>query len=160
MYGEHYRSLVRLAAFLVGDVAIAEDVVQDSFVAMHDTWRRLRNNEKALSYLRRSVVSRSRSVLRDRIVTGWQAPVPSASTPSAGPSDPGQLEPAAVVTALRSLPPRQREALVLRCYGELSDDQIAAAMGITKGAVKGHTAQAMAALQAVLGAQGEKARQA
>jgi ATP-dependent Clp protease ATP-binding subunit ClpA len=62
----HYRSLVRLAALLVRDVATAEEVVQDSFIAMHTAWRRLPDNDKALSYLRQSVVNRSRSVLRHR----------------------------------------------------------------------------------------------
>jgi RNA polymerase sigma factor (sigma-70 family) len=55
-----------------------------------------------------------------------------------------------VVTALRALPARQREALVLRFYGDLSEAQIAAAMGISKGAVKSHTARAMTALRSVL----------
>jgi RNA polymerase sigma factor (sigma-70 family) len=55
-----------------------------------------------------------------------------------------------VVTALRTLPARQREALVLRFYGDLSEAQIAATMGISKGAVKSHTARAMTALRSVL----------
>jgi RNA polymerase sigma factor (sigma-70 family) len=55
-----------------------------------------------------------------------------------------------VVSALRSLPPRQREALVLRYYGGLSEAEIASAMGISRGAVKTHTARAIAALRAVL----------
>src|SRR6202042_2608207 len=53
----HYRSLVRLAALVGRDVGTAEEVVQDSFVAMHGGWPRLRDNEKALSYLRQSVVN-------------------------------------------------------------------------------------------------------
>ena len=53
LYTTHYRSLVRLAALLVRDVATAEEVVQESFVAMHGGWRRLRDSDKALSYLRR-----------------------------------------------------------------------------------------------------------
>jgi RNA polymerase sigma factor (sigma-70 family) len=55
-----------------------------------------------------------------------------------------------VVLALRSLPPRQQEALVLRYYGGLSEAQIASAMGISRGAVKTHTARAVASLRAVL----------
>jgi RNA polymerase sigma factor (sigma-70 family) len=60
------------------------------------------------------------------------------------------LERSGVVAALRSLPARQREALVLRYYGDLSEAQIAAAMGISRGAVKSHTARAMAALRTLL----------
>src|SRR5690349_8568056 len=67
IYGLHYRSLVRLATLLVHDISTAEEVVQDSFVAMHTGMHRLRDSEKTLSYLRAAVVNRSRSVLRHRI---------------------------------------------------------------------------------------------
>ncbi len=150
IYSEHYRSLVRLAAFLVRDTATAEEVVQDSFVAMHGAWRRLRDTDKALSYLRQSVVNRSRSVLRHRMVVNKNTPKPPPDMPSAEHGAIIQLERSAVVSALRALPERQREALVLRYYGDLSEAQIASVMGISKGAVKSHTARAMAALRAVL----------
>jgi RNA polymerase sigma-70 factor (sigma-E family) len=150
LYREHYRSLVRLAALLVRDIATAEEVVQDSFVAMHDGWRRLRDTDKALSYLRQTVVNRSRAVLRHRAVVDRNAPSPPPDMPSAEHGAIVLLERSAVVAALRTLPPRQREALVLRYYGNLSEAQIAAAMGISQGAVKSHTARAMIALRAVL----------
>jgi RNA polymerase sigma-70 factor (sigma-E family) len=150
IYTEHYRSLVRLAAFLVRDTSTAEEVVQDSFVAMHGAWRRLRDTDKALSYLRQSVVNRSRSVLRHRMVVDKNTPKPPPDMPSAEHGAIIQLERSAVVSALRSLPERQREALVLRYYGDLSEAQIASVMGISRGAVKSHTARAMSALRAVL----------
>jgi RNA polymerase sigma-70 factor (sigma-E family) len=150
IYSTHYRSLVRLAAFLVRDVGTAEEVVQDSFVAMHGAWRGLRDSEKALSYLRQSVVNRSRSVLRHRMVVDKNAPKPAPDMPSAEHGAIVALERSAVVAALRALPARQREALVLRYYGDLSEAQIASAMGISRGAVKSHTARAMAALRTVL----------
>jgi RNA polymerase sigma-70 factor (sigma-E family) len=150
IYTDHYRSLVRLAAFLVRDTSTAEEVVQDSFVAMHGAWRRLRDTDKALSYLRQSVVNRSRSVLRHRMVVDKNTPKPPPDMPSAEHGAIIQLERSAVVSALRSLPERQREALVLRYYGDLSEAQIASVMGISRGAVKSHTARAMSALRAVL----------
>jgi RNA polymerase sigma-70 factor (sigma-E family) len=150
LYTTHYRSLVRLAVLLVRDNATAEEVVQDSFVAMHGGWRRLRDSDKALSYLRQSVVNRSRSVLRHRVVVDRNAPKPPPDMPSAEHGAIALLERSAVVAALRTLPPRQREALVLRYYGDLSEAQIASAMGISKGAVKSHTARAMTALRGVL----------
>src|SRR5580700_9518497 len=85
LYSTHYRSLVRLAALLVRDIGTAEEVVQDSFVAMHGGWRRLRDSDKALSYLRQSVVNRSRSVLRHRVVVDRNAPKPAPDMPSAKP---------------------------------------------------------------------------
>jgi RNA polymerase sigma-70 factor (sigma-E family) len=150
LYGQHYRTLVRLAALLVRDVATAEEVVQDSFIAMHASWRKLRDTEKALSYLRQSVVNRSRSVLRHRVVVDRNAPPPPPSAPSAEQGAMTELERSAVVSALRRLPPRQREALVLRYYLDLSEAQIASAMGISRGAVKSHTARGMSSLRTVL----------
>ena len=150
MYTTHYRSLVRLANLLVPDVATAEEIVQDSFIAMHGAWRRLRDNDKALSYLRQSVVNRSRSVLRHRVVVDRNAPKPAPDMPSAEQGALTLLERTQVVSALRGLPPRQREALVLRYYGDLSEAQIASAMGISRGAVKSHTARAIASLRTVL----------
>ena len=150
IYTTHYRSLVRLAVLLVRDVATAEEVVQDSFIAMHGAWRRLRDTEKALSYMRQSVVNRSRSVLRHRMVVDKNAPKPAPDMPSAEQGALSLLERSAVIAALRTLPPRQREALVLKFYADLSEAQIATAMGISRGAVKSHTARGVAALRVVL----------
>ncbi len=150
LYTTHYRSLVRLAALLVRDTGTAEEVVQDSFVAMHGGWRRLRDSEKALSYLRQSVVNRSRSVLRHRVVVDRNAPKPAPDMPSAEHGAIALLERSAVIAALRTLPARQREALVLRFYADMSEAQIADAMQISKGAVKSHTARAMATLRTLL----------
>jgi RNA polymerase sigma-70 factor (sigma-E family) len=152
MFGEHYRSLVRMAALLVGDVATAEAVVQESFVAMHGAWRRVRDGEKALPYLRQCLVNRSRSVVRHRMVSGRNTPEPKPGMPSAERQAP-PLPEHAVVGALRALPLRQREALVLTYYGGLTEAQAASAMGIGAGAVKNHIAQAIEALRAVLGSE-------
>jgi RNA polymerase sigma-70 factor (sigma-E family) len=153
LYSTHYRSLVRLAALLIRDVATAEEVVQDSFVAMHSGWRRLCDSDKALSYLRQSVVNRSRSVLRHRVVADRNAPEPPADMPNAEHGAIVLLECSAAVAALRALPPRQREALVLRYYGDMSEAQIASVMGISRGSVKTHTASAMSALRSILEAE-------
>jgi len=150
IYGAHYRSLVRLATLLVHDVATAEEVVQDSFVALHAGMHRLRDSDKTLSYLRAAVVNRSRSVLRHRVVVDRNAPKPAPDMPSAEHGALALIERSSVVAALRSLPERQREVVVLRFYADLSEAQIAAAMGITRGAVKSHTSRAMAALRSVL----------
>ena len=150
LYGAHYRSLVRLATLLVHDISTAEEVVQDSFVALHAGLHRLRDSEKTLSYLRAAVVNRSRSVLRHRVVVDRNAPKPAPDMPSAEHGALTLIERSSVVAALRSLPDRQREVVVLRFYGDLSEAQIAAAMGITRGAVKSHSSRAMASLRSVL----------
>jgi RNA polymerase sigma-70 factor (sigma-E family) len=150
LHSMHYRSLVRLAAILVRDIPTAEEVVQDSFVAMHGGWQRLKDTEKALAYLRQAVVNRSRSVLRHRMVVEKNLQNAPPDMPSAEHGAFVLLERSAVVAALRDLPGRQREAIVLRYYADLSEADIAAAMGISRGAVKSHTARGMAALRAAL----------
>jgi RNA polymerase sigma-70 factor (sigma-E family) len=150
LYHTHYRSLVRLSALLVRDVPTAEEVVQDSFIAMHRNWLRIRDTDNALSYLRQAVVNKSRSVLRHRVVMDRNAPKPPPDMPSAEQGAIALLERSAVVAALQTLPPRQREVLVLRYYGDMSEAQIAAIMGITRGAVKSHANRAMTALRTVL----------
>ena len=150
IYHGEYKSLVRLAVLLVHDVPTAEEVVQDSFEAMHTAWRRLREKEKALSYLRQAVVNRSRSVLRHRTVVDKNAPKPAPDEPSAEHGALALIERSAVIAALRTLPGRQREAVVLRYYADLSEADIAATMGISRGAVKSHTARAMVALKSIL----------
>jgi len=150
LYEAHYRALVRLAALLVHDVATAEEVVQDSFVALHAGLHRLRDSDKSLSYLRAAVVNRSRSVLRHRVVVDRNAPKPVPDMPSAEQGALALIERSSVIAALRSLPERQREVVVLRFYADLSEAQIAAAMGITRGAVKSHSSRAMASLRSVL----------
>jgi RNA polymerase sigma-70 factor (sigma-E family) len=150
IYTTHYRSLVRLAVLLVRDVATAEEIVQDSFIATHCAWRRLGDTEKALTYLRRSVVNRSRSILRHQAVADKIAPELAPDLPSAEEDALSLLERSAVISALQTLPSRQREVMVLRYYAGLSDAQIASAMGISMGAVKHHAARGMSSLRAAL----------
>ncbi|MQA04777.1 MAG: SigE family RNA polymerase sigma factor [Streptosporangiales bacterium] len=150
LYGAHYRSLVRLAVLLVRDLETAEDIVQDAFVAMHGAWRRLRDQERALPYLRQAVVNKARSALRRRKVEIKYAPNPGPDAPSAEYGAIGSLERDTVLAALDRLPVRQRETLILRYYSDLSEAQIAEAMGISRGSVKSHAARAMAAMRELL----------
>ena len=152
LYTMQYRSLVRLSTLLLHDQAAAEDVVQDAFVAMHGSWSRLRDTDKAVAYLRQAVVNRSRSRLRhlkvvDRKASALLPADASASMPSAEYGALARLDRESVMRALRSLPQRQREVLVLRYYADLSEAQIADVMGISTGAVKSHASRAMSALR-------------
>jgi DNA-directed RNA polymerase specialized sigma24 family protein len=224
MYRTQYRSLVRLAVLLVGDLRTAEELVQDSFAAMHHAWRRLRNQDAALSFLHHSVVARSRSAAPGPALAvapryesttgeaGWRplravplraakpagaaeptgtgapseaaGPAGVAAQPGAGEATeagettgaggqpgaraatraggqpgggqqsgaaagPGGAEPAGVVAALQRLPVMQREALALRLYLDLPDDQIAAAMRVSHATARDHLAGGLAALRGV-----------
>ena len=147
LYAAQYRALVRLATLLLRDVGKAEEVVQDSFVAMHGSWRRLRDHDRALAYLRQAVVNRSRSALRHRTVEQRHAPAPMPDHASAEHGALEALEREEVIRALHALPRRQREVLVLRYYVDLSEAQIADAIGISRGAVKSHASRGMASLR-------------
>jgi len=150
LFHSHYAALVREAALLVGDVATAEDVVQDCFIAVHRAWWRVRDTSTAVFYLRRSVINKSRSVLRRRAVAGRHPLLPEPALPSAEDSALAAVQLAAVRAALRALPARQREVLVLRYYADLPETQIAAVLGISRGSVKVHAARARNALRAAL----------
>jgi RNA polymerase sigma-70 factor (sigma-E family) len=149
LFATHYRQLVRLATLLLHDRAVAEEVTQDAYVALHTSWRRLRDSDKALAYLRASVVNRSRSALRRRSVADRYAAStpPPATAPSAEAGALGSLEHQQVIAALRQLPTRQREVIVLRYYADLSEAEIADAIGVSRGAVKSHASRGMSALR-------------
>jgi RNA polymerase sigma-70 factor (sigma-E family) len=150
LYTMHYASLVRLAALLLHDRDGAEEVVQDSFVAMHGTWRRLRDPDAGLAYLRRAVVNRSRSALRRRRTAEKYAPTPMTDGASAEHRALSRLDHDDLLAALRKLPHRQREVLVLRYYLDLAETDIASALGITGGSVKTHASRGMTALRTAL----------
>ncbi|MFV2020917.1 SigE family RNA polymerase sigma factor [Micromonospora sp. LOL_023] len=152
LFAAHCRSLVRLATLLLREPGMAEEIVQDAYVALHSRWWRLRDEDKALAYLRVTVCNRCRSAIRHRRVVqahlAAARPDPDAPSAEAGALD--QLRHDDVVIALRALPPRQREAIVLRYYADLSEAQIAETMGVSRGAVKSHTARGIAALRSSL----------
>ena len=150
LYTNHYRSLVRLAVLLVSDEPTAEEVVQECLIAMHAGWNRLGEKDKALWYLKQAVVNRSRSVMRHRSVIDRNAPKPAPDMPSAEQGAISLLDRSAVITALRGLPDRQRQAIVLRYYADMSEAQIAEMMGIKKNVVKTHLAKGMSSLRAAL----------
>lgn len=155
LYAAHWRRLVRLSVLLVRDVGTAEEVVQDAFVAMHGRWSRLEDPDRALAYLRQAVVNGSRSALRHRGVVERHARREAAAPEVTAPDAAGASETSArrglVLDALRALPRRQREVLVLRYYLDLSEAEIAATLGISAGAVKSHASRGAAALRTHLG---------
>ena len=153
LYVAHWRRLVRLAVMLLHDQGAAEEVVQDSFVAMHSKWGRLHDPDKALAYLRQAVVNRSRSALRRRrTARGY---LPPRSIEAARPDERAVLaeEHREILAALHRLAPRQREVLVLRYWSGLSEAEIADALGISRGAVKSTASRALDHLETMMGGQ-------
>jgi RNA polymerase sigma-70 factor (sigma-E family) len=153
LFRAHRLSMVRLALLLVDDRESAEDVVQEAFAGLHRRWAALRTDEAALGYLRTSVVNGSRSMLRRRR-TVRRNPQPAADALTVEPAD-GRIllaeQHREVLAALRQLPERQREVIVLRYWSELPEAQIAAALGISLGAVKSSASRGRDAVAATLG---------
>jgi len=154
LYVAEYGRLLRLAALLVDDLGSCEEIVQDAYLKVHAALLgptpRLRDEERALAYLRQTVVNLARSALRRRLVARKHAPRPMPDAPSAEEGAYAQVERAAVVKALRDLPRRQREAVVLRYYGDLTEAAAADVMGVSVGAVKAYTSRGLAALAEAL----------
>jgi RNA polymerase sigma-70 factor (sigma-E family) len=151
LYEAHAAGLIRLAVVMLGDRAAAEDVVQESFCGLYRRWGQLTDTGKALSYARAATLNGCRSELRQRIRAQRRGPAPD-------PADAASAEQAAllgeehqqVLSALRRLPDRQREALVLRFYLDQTEPEIAESMGIRPGTVKSTTSRGLAALGRLL----------
>jgi RNA polymerase sigma-70 factor (sigma-E family) len=151
LYRDHRMRMVRLAVLLVDDPATAEDVVQEAFTGLHRHWSGLRDEAAAVGYLRAAVVNGSRSVLRRRRTARDYVPPHQVNARSAESLAMLSAEHQAVVDALSALPPRQREVLVLRYYGGLSEAEIADATGISRGTVKSTASRALDAVAKVMG---------
>jgi RNA polymerase sigma-70 factor (sigma-E family) len=152
LYTTQWRALVRLAVLLVDDVASAEDVVQDAFVALHRREHTLRDPAAALAYVRACVVNLSRSVIRRRQVARKHLKVAEPeATPAADHDLLVREEHRDALAAVRLLPRRQQEVLVLRYWSGLSEREIAQTLGISAGSVKSAASRGMASLSRSLG---------
>jgi RNA polymerase sigma-70 factor (sigma-E family) len=135
LYRQHWVGLVRLAVLVVDDRQSAEDVVQEAFTELYRRWP-LNDADKALSYLRSTVLNRSRSVLRRRKVARLYTPpaeLPNGSAESDAVLGEDRRE---VQRALRALPTRSREVLVLRYYLDLPHAEIAQILGISESTAR------------------------
>ncbi len=150
LYAAHWTALVRLAALLLHDTRAAEDVTQDAFVAMHGRWDRLREPDRALAYLRRSVVNGCRSRQRRSAVAARHRPEPPGDAASAESAVLATERRKTVLAAVGRLPRRQREVLVLRHWLDLSEADIAATLGISRGSVKSHSSRGLDNLRKTL----------
>jgi RNA polymerase sigma-70 factor (sigma-E family) len=148
LYREHALGLTRLAFLVLGDRPAAEDVVQDAFCGLYRAWDRLPDHGNVQGYLRVSVLNGCRSALRR--ARRAPRPVPAPHAVSAEADALSGEEQRAAVAAVRRLPPRQREALVLRYFADLTEQETAQAMKVSLGTVKSTTARAIAAVGRML----------
>jgi RNA polymerase sigma-70 factor (sigma-E family) len=145
LYAGHALGLIRLAYIMLGNRQAAEDVVQDAFLGLYRRWPQLNEQAKALGYVRSSVLNGCRSELRRRPTAeldGWHGPPVTSAESSVLTAE----ERREMIHALRRLPNRQREVLVLRFYLDLPDDQIALAMRISQSTVRSAAYRGLAAL--------------
>jgi RNA polymerase sigma-70 factor (sigma-E family) len=129
VYASQYDAMIRLASLTTGDPAAAEDIVQDSFVALYRNWSEV---EEPAAWLRRVVANRSVSWLRRLLVARRYA----ARTGPEERIEASSGEDATVRAALARLTARQRAAVFLRYYLDLSEQDIAAALDCRPGTVK------------------------
>ena len=149
LYEAHALGLVRLAYVMLGNRASAEDVVQEAFCGLYRRWGQLADPSRALQYVRSSVLNGCRTVFRQRPPRD-AATLDEASATSAEAAVLAMEEHREVMRALRRLPDRQREVLVLRFYLDEPEAEIARVMSIRPGTVRSTTHRALNALGRLL----------
>ena len=148
LFEEQYAGLCRLAYLITGDQSQAEELVMDAFLRTLAGWWRIRDLDRADRYLRRAVVNLSRSQNRRRHTADRSGLADQPTMVFSTNADP---EDARVVwDAVRSLPQRQRAAVVLRYYEDLSEADIADTLGCSVGTVKSQLSKARASLARAL----------
>lgn len=150
--GTAWPSLYRSAYLLAGNHADAEDIAQQTLLKAHRSWDRIRLSDSPTAYLRRMLTNTYLSQRRPkarRLELLTDAPPEPDSMPPGGPEERMMLWP-----HVKSLPPRQRAVIVLRYYEDLSEQEIADALGCSRGNVKSTAHHALKTLRATLGPAG------
>jgi RNA polymerase sigma-70 factor (sigma-E family) len=152
LYQAHALGMIRLAHIMLGDRQSAEDVVQEAFCGLYRRWSHLSDQGSAVHYVRSAVLNHCRSVLRRRTTSHAPRDLTSHAEPvrSAESAVLTREERDEIMRAVRRLPPRQREALVLRFYLDLSAEETATTMGISPSSVRSATHRALASLGRML----------
>lgn len=150
LFEAYYTRLVRLARHLLDEPAQAEDLAMDAFAALAARWSRVQEPELAYGYLRACVVNASRSRLRRRLVALRHVADVAREEATEGADDTviAALDRSEVTAAVRALPLRQRQVVVLRYYEALSEAEIAGLLGCSPGSVKTHASRALRTMAA------------
>jgi RNA polymerase sigma-70 factor (sigma-E family) len=145
LFAAHYADMVRLAFYLTGSWAVAEELAQEAFVRLWRRWGGLRDRHAALGYLHTTVVNLSRSTLRRRLLElRYQRSIGEEG------HDVDPVVGLDVARALAALPTRKRACVVLRHLVDLSVEETAAVLGISVGSVKSQTHKGLRLLEAAL----------
>ncbi len=149
------QSLVRLARLFVDDRNAAEDLVQEAFIRLSRSAHRIADPDRAPAYLRSIVLNLARDHNRRGFVSlRHHLPFDDEAASTEDQIDLREDQ-RRLIEALRELPPRQRDCLVLRYYDELGIDDIAETMGISRNSVKTHLTRGISGLGKLLDKPGE-----
>lgn len=151
----HARSgaLYRAAYLMVGDTQLAQDLLQEALTKTYVAWPRLRDPRNAEAYARKAITTTAISWFRRRSWKNEQLTAETPETRATGFED-AATERDWVWTALLALPPRQRAAIVLRYYYDLSEADAAEAMGCAVGTVKSQVSAGLKSLRSALVSRG------
>jgi RNA polymerase sigma-70 factor (sigma-E family) len=150
LYVRHVPAALRLAYFLTGDRELAQDLVQDAFVRVAGRFQHLRVPDAFDAYLRRTIVNLFTSDLRRKRLERLQL-LRERGTAAREHRDADPAERDRIWRALQTLPPRQRAAVVLRFYEDLSEREAAGLLGCSEGALNQLIVRGIAALRAEIG---------
>ena len=152
LYETQHAELVRFATFITGDIHAGEDVAQEAFMRVYDAWDRLEDPDRAVAYLRATVVNLSRGRHRRRLVAERKQPPHLMAVPSAEDDAMGRVGRGAVLAAVSALPSRQRACVVMRHWLRMTEGEIAATLDVSVGSVRTHNKRGLETLQRTLGA--------
>lgn len=153
LYERCHGDMVRFAAFLTGDAAIAEDIAHDAFAKVFAAWDRITDPDRLDAYLKATVVNVVRGGHRRQQVADRAADGPALSlVPSAEDDAMTELRRGKTMTAVAALPLRQRSCVVMRHWMRMTETEIAETLNLSVGSVRTHIKRGMHSLEKTLGA--------
>lgn len=152
VFNAHHRDAVRLAYLLTSDADQAEDIVSDAFAKVYVQWQKGRVDDVG-TYLRRAVANTAKSRLRRRYLERREASRLSGDDRGVRLVDDHTAERDQVWQAIQRLPDRQRTAVVLRYYEDLSVEETAEILGVSTGTVKSQVSRGLERMRVLLDAQ-------
>ncbi|MGI9616386.1 MAG: RNA polymerase sigma factor [Acidimicrobiales bacterium] len=152
LFEQEARSLVRLARVFCDDRSSAEDIVQEAFIRLHRSAHTIREPDRAPAFLRSIVLNLARDHNRRGLMSLRHQNAGSTERTTTDPEEDviADGDDRLVIDALRSLPPRQRECLVLRFYAQMTEREIAETVGISPNSVKTHCQRGLRSLESLL----------
>jgi RNA polymerase sigma-70 factor (sigma-E family) len=153
LYTERHAEMVRFATFLTGDAHAAEDLTQEAFVKVYDAWERIDDPERAVAYLRATIVNLTRGRHRRQVVADRNQQPHLSIVASAEDDAMGRVDRDTVLAAVAALPHRQRACVVMKHWLRMTEGEIATTLELSIGSVRTHTKRGVDALQRTLGEQ-------